>query len=201
MKTSAELAAGDSAEMFICYSKNATNSFECIVSSLVATNPTNGTFTLVVSAYIKTSAKPASSNFTTDKSFISGTTGFNTGSSYSKRYSQTGAQSSAGSNAAAGTSSPAFTGYSYPGGNKVNSDKKTINSSFTYSKAQTDAMAAKAIMDAMKTGAASSLQGVYLKTTASEKARASNLQMIVSAGALSQVAAVGAAIAALAMAF
>lgn|ERR1719469_958650 len=87
IKTSAELSSSEVGEMFICFARKTTGSDECIVTSWVATNPSDGTYTVTNSSYSKTKAKPNASDFTTDKSFLTGTKGFGAGADYILKYS------------------------------------------------------------------------------------------------------------------
>ena len=86
LKTSTALSTNEEGEMFVCFARKTAGSDECIVTSWKATNPANGVYTIKNSSYTKTTAKPSITDFTTDKSFISGTKGFTTGSSYTLKY-------------------------------------------------------------------------------------------------------------------
>ena len=86
IKTSADLKTNEEGEMFVCFARKTVGSDECIVTSWKATNPDNGVYTIKNSSYTKTTAHPAISDFTTDKSFTGILKGFATGSSFTLKY-------------------------------------------------------------------------------------------------------------------
>lgn len=145
-----KFSSAEQGEMFVCFARKTTKSDECIVTSWLATNPGSGVYTIKNSAYTKTIAKPSLNDFTTDKSFISGTKGFEAGADFVLKYAQHGSVTKAGASAVPSAATKSATGYSYKGGNTVDKDQKTIRSELEAVTDEKDAAAAKELLAIIK---------------------------------------------------
>jgi len=199
---SAALASGDEAESLVCVHLE-PRTYNCIVSKVAAT--TTYTISQVVFSYVEDKPIPLS-KFPADTSFLAATSAL---PSFMTKGKECTSPATAFGTATTdcGFTTDTMRQYTYSStGNKVDTGKTTFDAAISYSVQQRDKNWADYALANIKTGLGKVIEGSYAKVSGTSKSVVSNKAWVEkatasSAGALSTVASVGAAIAALAIAF